>query len=347
MDGMNTHTHHTQPGPAPRTSGSGPRPRTRAAAVVVEGLRKSYGTLQAVRGVSFAVEPGEVLALLGPNGAGKTTTLEILEGFRSRDGGRAEVLGIDPGSRAGRRLLAPMTGLVLQDVGVERYLTVRETVARNAGYYPAPRDVGEVISLVGLAGMERRLVRSLSGGQKRRLDLALGIIGNPRLLFLDEPTTGFDPSARRGAWQIVRDLRAAGTTILLTTHYMDEAQALADRVAVMADGQIAAQGTPSAIGGRETARALIRFVLPEGCGLADLPVTAEPPDGEAAGAPAGGLVCVETADPTQTLRVLTAWAQRRGVTLDGLSIERPSLEDIYLRLTGAHAPEDTTEGTSR
>jgi ABC-2 type transport system ATP-binding protein len=359
MGGMDTQTHQAPPDPAPRagrpassqrTAGRpAPSQRTAArpapsqrtcAAVVVNGLSKSFGAVQAVRGISFAVEEGEVFALLGPNGAGKTTTLEILEGFRTPDSGRAEVLGADPGSRAGRRDLAPLTGLVLQEVGVERYLTVRETVARNAGYYPVPRDVSEVISLVGLAGQERRLVRSLSGGQKRRLDLALGIIGNPRLLFLDEPTTGFDPSARRGAWHIVRDLRAAGTTILLTTHYMDEAQALADRVAVMADGQIVALGTPSAIGGRDTARVLVCFSLPDGCTLAELPVAARLSGGER-------LVAVETADPTQTLRVLTTWAQRRGVTLDRLSIDRPSLEDIYLRLTDAHAPGGATEGESR
>jgi ABC-2 type transport system ATP-binding protein len=212
-----------------------------SSAVVVAGLGKSYGAVQAVREVSFTVARGEIFALLGPNGAGKTTTLEILEGFRTRDAGRAEVLGIDPGDRATARALRERIGLVLQDIAVEPYLTVRETVARNAGYYPAPRDVDEVIALVGLAGQARQKVRILSGGQQRRLDLALGMIGGPEVLFLDEPTTGFDPSARRGAWQIVRDLREAGTTIMLTTHYMDEAQALADRVAVMAGGRIVAE----------------------------------------------------------------------------------------------------------
>ena len=267
------------------------RSRT-SSAVVVAGLRKSYGAVQAVRDVSFTVEDGEIFALLGPNGAGKTTTLEILEGFRTRDAGRVEVLGADPGDRATGRALREQIGLVLQDIAVEPYLTVRETLARNAGYYPAPRDVDEVIGLVGLTGQERRKVRALSGGQQRRLDLALGLIGDPRLLFLDEPTTGFDPNARRDAWQIVRDLRDAGTTIVLTTHYMDEAQALADRVAVMSGGRIVAEGPPSTIGGRDAARARIRFALPDGYTAADLPLPAV----------AGhGLVTVETAEPTEAL----------------------------------------------
>ena len=213
----------------------------RPPAVAVTGLRKSYGGVAAVSGVSFSVMAGEIFALLGPNGAGKTSILEILEGFRGRDGGEVDVLGLDPADRSGSRALRERIGLVLQDIAVEPYLTVRETVARNAGYYPAPRDVGEVISLVGLAGNERQKVANLSGGQKRRLDLALGLVGSPQLLFLDEPTTGFDPSARRDAWEIVRGLRAAGTTVLLTTHYMEEAQALADRVAVLSGGQIVAE----------------------------------------------------------------------------------------------------------
>ena len=228
-------------------------------AVVAQGLVKRYGEVEAVRGVSFTVEEGEIFALLGPNGAGKTTTLEVLEGFRERDAGHVEVLGLDPGRRSSARQLREQIGLVLQDIAVEPYLTVRETIARNAGYYPAPRDVDEVIGLVDLAGKERQKVKNLSGGQKRRLDLALGVIGNPRLLFLDEPTTGFDPSARRGAWQLVRGLRAAGTTILLTTHYMEEAQELADRVAVISSGAIVAEGSPATIGGRDKARARIVF----------------------------------------------------------------------------------------
>ncbi len=313
----------------PRTSG----------AVVVSGLSKSYGTVQAVRAVSFTVEDGEIFALLGPNGAGKTTTLEILEGFRARNGGHVEVLGADPGDRAGARALRERIGLVLQDIAVEPYLTVRETVARNAGYYPAPRDADQVIGLVGLGGQARQKVRTLSGGQKRRLDLALGMIGNPRLLFLDEPTTGFDPSARREAWQLVRDLRDAGTTVLLTTHYMDEAQALADRVAVISGGQIVAQGTPPTIGGRATARARIRFALPRECTVADLPFDAVP-DGTG---PNDGLVTIQTAELTQALHRLTGWALRRGVVLDRLTVDRPSLEDVYLSLTAGTGPADTRE----
>ena len=300
-------------------------------AVVVAGLAKSYGAVAAVRGVSFTVADGEIFALLGPNGAGKTTTLEILEGFRRRDAGRVGVLGHDPGERAGGRALREEIGLVLQDIAVEPYLTVRETLARNAGYYPAPRDVDEIIALVGLAPQARRKVRSLSGGQQRRLDLALGMIGNPRLLFLDEPTTGFDPSARREAWDIVRHLRSAGTTVLLTTHYMDEAQALADRVAVISGGQIVAEGPPSTIGGRDHARARIRFALPPG----------GPPDDLPAGAVAAdGLVTVETADPTRALHRLTGWALERGTVLDRLTVDRPSLEDVYLSLT-AHDHEES------
>ena len=212
-------------------------------AVEVSGLRKSYGQVHAVRDVGFTVGYGEIVALLGPNGAGKTTTLEILEGFRARDGGTAEVLGYDPGERSSARELREQTGLVLQDVAVEPYLTVRETIARADGYYRAPRGVAEVIGLAGLTGLERRKVRSLSGGQKRGLDLALGLIGNPALLYLDEPTTGFDPAARRDAWQLVRGLRTGqGMTILLTTHDMDEAQALADRVVLLSGGVVVAAG---------------------------------------------------------------------------------------------------------
>ena len=310
-----------------------------SSAVAVAGLGKSYGAVRAVRGVSFTVALGEIFALLGPNGAGKTTTLEILEGFRTQDAGRAEVLGLDPGDRATGRALRERIGLVLQDIAVEPYLTVRETVARNAGYYPAPRGVDEVIALVGLAGHARQKVRVLSGGQQRRLDLALGMIGDPELLFLDEPTTGFDPSARRGAWQILRGLRAAGTTIVLTTHYMDEAQALADRVAVMAGGQIVAEGTPSAIGGRDTARARIRFALPAGIAAGDLPAAAVPGD--------DGLVTVQSTEPTQTLHQLTGWALDHGTVLDRLTVDRPSLEDVYLRLTGHGEPARALEGSTR
>jgi len=305
-----------------------------ANAITVSGLAKSYGGVQAVRGVSFTVGRGEIFALLGPNGAGKTTTLEILEGFRGRDGGQADVLGLDPGDRATGRALRERIGLVLQDIAVEPYLTVRETIARNAGYYPAPRGVDEVITLVGLAGQERTKVRNLSGGRKRRLDLGLGLIGDPELLFLDEPTTGFDPAARRDAWQLVRSLRDSGTTILLTTHYMEEAQALADRVAVLSDGQVVAQGTLADIGGRAAAQTQIRFALPRGCVAADLPAWARPGMGPAAGPEAGDLVAVAVSEPTRALHDLTTWALDRGLVLDRLTVEPPSLEDVYLRLTG-------------
>jgi ABC-2 type transport system ATP-binding protein len=305
-------------------------------AVVVAGLSKSYGPVRAVGGVSFTVEHGEIFALLGPNGAGKTTTLEILEGFRTRDAGLVEVLGTDPGDRAAGRALRERIGLVLQDIAVEPYLTVRETVARNAGYYPCPRDVGEVIGVAGLAGQQRTKVRNLSGGQKRRLDLALGLIGNPELLFLDEPTTGFDPNARHEAWDVVRALRGSGTTIMLTTHYMDEAQALADRVAVISGGQIVAEGTPSTIGGRDHARARIHFALPAGYAPADLPVH---------GTAGDGLVTVQSTEPTQTLHQLTGWALQRGIALDQLTVDRPSLEEVYLRLTGHGG--DVTERSAR
>jgi len=310
-----------------------------ASAITVTGLAKSYGGVRAVDGVSFLVGHGEIFALLGPNGAGKTTTLEILEGFRRRDGGQADVLGLDPGDRAAGRALRERIGLVLQDIAVEPYLTVRETFARNAGYYPAPRDVGEVIALVGLAGQERTKVRNLSGGLKRRLDLGLGLIGDPDVLFLDEPTTGFDPGARRDAWQIVRGLRGCGTTILLTTHYMDEAQVLADRVAVMSGGRIVAEGTPSDLGGRASAQARIRFALPRGFPAAELPM--------GVAAAEDGLVSLHTSEPTETLHQLTGWALGRGLTLDRLTVDRPSLEDVYLGLTETADAEGPLERSIR
>jgi ABC-2 type transport system ATP-binding protein len=313
-------------------------------AVEVSGLRKSYGPVHAVRDIGFTVGYGEIVALLGPNGAGKTTTLEILEGFRTRDGGTAQVLNYDPGERSSARELRERTGLVLQDIAVEPYLTVRETIARAAGYYRKPRDVTEVIGLVGLTSLERRKVRSLSGGQKRRLDLALGLIGNPALLYLDEPTTGFDPAARHDTWELVRGLRAAGMTILLTTHDMDEAQALADRVVLVRAGVVVAAGEPAALGGRDAERARISFRLPAGCTAADLP---DLPDLPGPSDSANGMVVVETDAPTQALHRLTDWAISRGHVLAGLTVERPSLEDIYLELTREDAPAGAPERIMR
>ena len=307
-------------------------------AIEVTGLRKSYGSVHAVKNVNFTVRRGEIVALLGPNGAGKTTTLEILEGFRVRDEGSAVVLGYDPNDRSHARELRERTGLVLQDIAVEPYLTVRETVARSAGYYSAARDVGEIITPVGLNGQERRKVRTLSGGQKRRLDLALGLIGNPELLYLDEPTTGFDPAARRDAWELVRQLRASGTTVLLTTHDMDEAQALADRVVVLSAGLVVAAGPPAVLGGRDRARARITFALPDCGAISDLPLP---------GIEQNGAVVVETANPTLALSELTDWAMRRGTELAGLAVERPSLEDVYLQLTHESANTSAPERSTR
>ncbi|MFI7316856.1 ABC transporter ATP-binding protein [Streptomyces venezuelae] len=311
-------------------------------AVTAQRLRKSYGRQEVLRGVDFTVAEGEIFALLGPNGAGKTTTLEILEGFRARDGGRVEVLGLDPSDRGDARTLRQRIGLVLQDIAVEPYLTVRETLERNAGYYPAPRGVDEVIDLVGLAEKRTARVKDLSGGQKRRLDLALGVIGDPRLLFLDEPTTGFDPNARRGAWEVVRDLRDTGTTVVLTTHYMDEVQALADSVAVIAGGRIVDSGTPATLGGRDSAYTRIRFLPPEGCPPGEVPWSTASFDER-------GLVTVEAKadETTDVLHRLTGWALDRGGELHGLTVERPSLEDIYLGLTRSYEEHDADATLSR
>jgi ABC-2 type transport system ATP-binding protein len=305
-------------------------------AISVRDLRKSYGDNEAVRGVSFDVEPGEVLALLGPNGAGKTTTVEILEGYRRRTSGAVSVLGVDP--EHGGTELRQRIGIVLQECGIDAYLTVREVVQMHSEYYRAPRRVDEVIELVGLAEKRDSRVKTLSGGQQRRLDVALGLIGDPELLFLDEPTTGFDPSARRQSWDIVSNLTTLGKTVLLTTHYMDEAQALADRVVVIARGHIVAQGTPADIGGRDLDRTIVTFATPGTLEGLPLAITHH------------GEVCrLDTEDPTRDLYVLTSWAVQRGFTLDALDVRKPSLEDVYLRLTAdpdlaeAEVAADATE----
>ena len=296
-------------------------------AIEVRGLRKSYGSLEAVKGIDLEVGRGEVFALLGPNGAGKTTTVEILEGYRSRTAGEVSVLGEDPSHPS--KALRSRIGIVLQSTGVDPYLTVAETIDLYRGYYPSPRPVDEVIEVVGLREKRDTRVLRLSGGQQRRLDVAIALAGDPELLFLDEPTTGFDPGARRNAWGIVRNLTALGKTVLLTTHYMDEAQTLAQRVTVISHGQIVAEGPPSTIGGRATALTRIRFAL-DGEGM--------PPLGAARGA--DGRFELATEDPTRTLHELTGWAIDHGATLGALEVTQPTLEDVYLELTGGE------EGTS-
>jgi ABC-2 type transport system ATP-binding protein len=291
-------------------------------AVRVRGLRKSYGGREAVRGIDLEVRRGEVFALVGPNGAGKTTTVEILEGYRPRSRGQVSVLGHDPERR--ERRLRERIGIVLQSTGVDPYLTVRETVELYAGYYPRPRDVDEVLAIVGLVERRDTRVHRLSGGQRRRLDMAVALAGDPELLFLDEPTTGFDPAARRRAWEVLRTLSGLGKTVFLTTHYMDEAQALADRVAVVSQGRIVAEGPPATLGDRHLARTAIRFRLPEG---------SRPPLPEAVRR-GDGTVEALVPDATLALHELTGWALERGVRLEGLEVRRPTLEDVYLALTG-------------
>jgi ABC-2 type transport system ATP-binding protein len=307
-------------------------PTAATGAIEVAGLHMRYGTFEAVRGIDLTVTRGEVFAFLGPNGAGKTTTVEILEGFRQRTGGDVTVLGQDP-QRAGGAWRARI-GVVLQDSEPERDLTVRECLQLYAGYYPHPRDVDETVQLVGLADRSDAVAGRLSGGQRRRLDLALALIGNPELLFLDEPTTGFDPSARRAAWEMIAGLRALGMTVFLTTHFMDEAEQLADRVAVIAAGRIVAEGTPETLGEREHAAVEIRFSLPVGLTVPDLPEPVRARVVDEAGARL--LLTAET--PLAVLSPLLPWAQAMGYDLADLEVRRPSLEDIYLQLTAAQGP---------
>ena len=289
-------------------------------AIEVKALRKTYGGFEAVRGIDFAVARGEVFGLLGPNGAGKTTTVEILEGYRTRTSGDVAVLGFDPGERS--RALRARVGIVLQTTGLYRHIRVREAVAHFAGMYPHPRDVDEVVALVGLGGKEDAMARTLSGGQLRRLDLALALIGDPELIFLDEPTTGFDPAARRAAWDTIRSLKDLGKTVLLTTHYLDEAQALADRVAIIKDGQIIVEGAPGSLG-QHAGTARYRIAYRNG---------------------AGSMFEKQTDDPTTLLHELTGAALARGERLEDLTVTRPTLEDVYLELTAGE--DDSAVGSN-
>jgi ABC-2 type transport system ATP-binding protein len=296
-----------------------------AAAITVRDLQKRYGELEAVRGVSFEVEEGEVYAFLGPNGAGKTTTVEILEGFRDRTAGEVDVLGHDPARR--ETDLRSRIGIVLQSAGVDPFLTVAETIDMFRGYYPHPRPVDEVIEVVGLREKRDERVIRLSGGQQRRLDVGVALAGDPELLFLDEPTTGFDPGARRNAWSMIKNLQSLGKTVFLTTHYMDEAQELAGRVAIIAQGVIVAEGPPSSLGGRDVDATIIRFRVPP---AEELPIAAVP-----GLTVMNGAAEIRTVEPTRALHALTSWAVERGLELEALTVGRPSLEDVYLRLTGS------------
>ncbi|HET7481513.1 MAG TPA: ABC transporter ATP-binding protein [Actinomycetota bacterium] len=292
-------------------------------AIDVRGLRKSYGTNEAVRGIDLEVARGECFALLGPNGAGKTTTVEILEGHRARTGGEVSVLGFDPGK--GSRAFKERIGIVLQETGVERFLTVTETIELFRGFYPHPRPLDEVIEVVGLQEKRDSPVRKLSGGQHRRLDVAIGLAGDPDLLFLDEPTTGFDPGARRSAWKMIENLKSLGKTVFLTTHYMDEAQRLADRVAIIAEGLIVTEGTPETLISRDSATTNISFTVADPTSL---------PDRLGARAVVNEhRVTLESEAPVDDLFDLTSWAKQAGVEVSDLQVTRRTLEDIYLELT--------------
>jgi ABC-2 type transport system ATP-binding protein len=293
-------------------------------AIDVRGLRKTYGALEALCGIDLQVARGAIFALIGPNGAGKTTAVEILEGYRSLSGGTVSVLGHDPWRN--ELDFKAKIGIVLQSTAVEPYLTVEEVIELFRGYYPHPRPLDEVIELVGLADKRSARVRRLSGGQQRRLDVAIGLAGDPELLFLDEPTTGFDPSARRAAWGMIKNLRAIGKTVFLTTHYMDEAQELADCVAIISKGRIVAEGTPRDLTGRAgDTRIAFRSAEAAAALPAELRSAAQVEDGR---------VIITTAEPTRTLHLLTSWAIERGTELTEITVSRSTLEDVYLSLTG-------------
>ena len=296
-------------------------------AIRVQGLRKRYGDVEAVRGIDLTVRAGEIFAFLGPNGAGKTTTVETLEGYRRHDAGEVEVLGADPARPpAGWRA---RIGVVLQESEPEAELTVKECVSFYAGYYPRPRPVVETLEMVGLADRQGVRCGRLSGGQRRRLDVALALIGDPEVVFLDEPTTGFDPAARQSAWQLIAGLRDLGKTVFLTTHYMEEAERLADRIAVIAAGRIVAEGTAATLGGRDAGASTVSFTLPSGVPATDLP----PLVAAALTSVRDQKVEAQVASPLPLLGALAAWARARNIDLPDLQVSRPTLEDIYLQLT--------------
>jgi len=302
--------------------------------VSVRGLVKRYGSHEAVRGIDLEVRRGEIFAFLGPNGAGKTTTVEILEGFRQRSDGEITVLGADP-AKAGCAW-RDRVGVVLQESEPEPGLSVRECLRLYAGFYDAPRDIDETIALVGLTERAGALGARLSGGQRRRLDFALALIGDPELIFLDEPTTGFDPSARRAAWEVIAGLRQLGKTIFLTTHYMDEAEYLADRIAVIAAGRVVAEGTPRTLGGRDHMTSTVSFTLPAGHQARDLPAGLRP---LAEPGPAGSTV-LRSESPLVHVQMLADWALGRGFDLPDLDVHRPTLEEVYLSLSGSTSTKD-------
>ena len=327
MDSADTERGRDKPGTASAQPGREP-------VISVCGLVKRYGNHTAVTGIDLDVQRGEIFAFLGPNGAGKTTTVEMLEGFRPRTDGEISVLGQDPATAG--RAWRDRVGVVLQESEPEPGLSVRECLGMYAGFYRTPRDIDETIALVGLTGKASTLATRLSGGQRRRLDFALALVGDPELIFLDEPTTGFDPSARRAAWDVVAGLRQIGKTIFLTTHYMDEAEYLADRIAVLSAGRIVACGTPRTIGGRDHLATAISFTLPDGITARDLPEALRP---LARPGPDGSTV-LHSESPLVHLQMLGNWALGRGFDVPDLDVHRPTLEEVYLALTGSTGQKD-------